>query len=55
MAGFWVAVASKEFYTGALSDPGGVDISILGIEGNAFLFGIIVIMLAAGIALRPKT
>jgi len=47
MAGFWIAVATRPLYGGALSDT-----RILGIEGNAFVFGIIVILLVAGIAMR---
>ena len=52
MAGFWTAVATRSLYGGALSDARGIDTKILGIEGNAFVFGIIVILLVVGIAMR---
>lgn len=52
MAGFWIAVATSPLYGGALSDARGIDTKILGIEGNAFVFGIIVMLLVAGVAMR---
>ena len=52
MAGFWIAVATSPLYGGALSDVRGIDTRILGIEGNALVFGIIVILLVAGVAMR---
>ena len=51
MAGFWIAVATIPLYGGALSDARGIDTRILGIEANAFVFGIIVMLLGAGIAM----
>ena len=51
MAGFWIAVATSPLYGGALSDARGIDTKILGIEGNALIFAIIVILLVAGIAM----
>ena len=50
MAGFWIAVATAPFYGGALFDNDGIERTIMGIEGNVFLFSIIVILLLAGIA-----
>ena len=50
MAGFWIAAATAPLYGGALFDTGGIERTIMGIEGNAFLFSIIVILLLAGIA-----
>ena len=52
MAGFWIAVATSDLYGGALSSVRGIDSKILGIEGNAFVFGIIVILLIAGVAMK---
>ena len=54
MTGFWVAVATSGFYEGSLADIGGIETKVLGVEGNALLFGLIVVMLAAGLALRTS-
>ena len=52
MIGFWIAVATVGVYGGALADVGGIETKVFGVEGNALLFGLIVVMLAAGLALR---
>jgi len=52
MTGFWIAVATVGLYGGTLADVGGIETKVFGVEGNALLFGLIVVMLAAGLALR---
>ena len=54
MAGFWIAVATSSLYGGALSDARGIDTKTLGMEGNVLVFGIITIMLAAGIVMKRQ-
>ena len=52
MAGFWIAVATSPFYGGAFSDARGIDTKILGIEANAFVFGVISLSLVIGLMMR---
>ena len=54
MTGFWFAVATRGLYGGTLADVGGIETRILGVEGNSFLFGLIVVMLFAALLMRPK-
>lgn len=51
MTGFWLAVATRGLYGGALTEAGGVDTTTFGIEGNSFAFSIVLALLLAGIAL----
>ena len=50
--GFWIAIATRSLYGGALSDFGSDVGKSLFMEGNALVFGAIVILLIAGIALE---
>ena len=54
MTGFWFAVATRGLYGGTLADVGGIETRILGVEGNSFLFGLIVVMLFAALVMRPN-
>ena len=54
MAGFWIAVVTRPLYGGALSDARGINANILGVEGNVFVFGVITIMLTAGIVMKRQ-
>ena len=55
MTGFWIAVATRGLYGGTLADAGGIETRIMGIEGNALLFGLIVVMLIVAVVLKPKS
>ena len=54
MTGFWFAVATRGLYGGTLADVGGIETRFLGVEGNSFLFGLIVVMLVAALVMRPN-
>jgi len=51
MFGFWIAVITKDLYAGALVDPGGVEVSIVGIDANVFAFALVTAMLVSGLVL----
>ena len=54
VGGFWVAAATQSIYGGALSDMGGIESKILGLDGNTFGFGLVAILLITGLVLnRP--
>ena len=39
----------------ALTDPGGIETNILGLEGNVIAFGFVVVLLSFGLLMRTRT
>ena len=54
-SGFWIAIATMQFYDGTLADPGSPDTSVMGIEGNVLSILIITVLLIVGIVLRKES
>lgn len=52
LGGFWVAALTKDSYGGALADEGGIERLIMGLNGNAFGFGVATVLIVAGLLLR---
>ena len=55
LGGFWVAAATKDLYGGAFTDIGGIDSKILGLDANAFVFGVGVLLVVSGLVFRKRT
>ncbi len=55
VGGFWIAASTQGLYGGALTDTGGIDVTILGLEGNAIAFGFVVVLLSLGLLMRART
>ena len=55
VGGFWIAAGTQDLYGGALSDPGGIETNILGLEGNVIAFGFVVVLLSIGLLMRTRT
>ena len=54
VGGFWVSTLTKPLYDGALGDQGGVDVKMLGLDANALAFGVVLVLLVAGLALSSR-
>ena len=55
VGGFWIAASTQPLYGGALTDMGGIEINLLGLEGNVIAFGIVVVLLSIGLLMRTRT
>ena len=51
LGGFWIAAVTSGLYGGALTDVGGIDSKIMGIDGNAFGFGLALLCVVSGLIL----
>ncbi|MFT7461662.1 MAG: putative MFS family arabinose efflux permease [Planctomycetota bacterium] len=54
VGGFWIAVATRQIYNGALNDPGGIETKILGFNENAFSLGIVTAFLLIGLVMCDR-
>ena len=52
--GFWVAVLTCHQYNGALNDPGGIEVMVLGFNENAFALAIVTVLLLVGLIMSAR-
>ncbi|MFT4520783.1 MAG: hypothetical protein ACI9JM_003191 [Halioglobus sp.] len=52
--GFWISALTRNSYGGAYTDEGGVDITIMGFDANAFTFSVALAVLLLGLFLHLR-
>ncbi|MEM0969387.1 MAG: DUF6640 family protein [Verrucomicrobiota bacterium] len=54
VAGFWLAYLTSSYYGGALVDSNGIEVQILGVESNLFVFSVLAVLLSGCLCFRPS-